>query len=363
MPSAIPSPAPWLKGTGRIVASGKVDVGGTQYETKNIVIATGSESMPLAGVDVDEKQIVTSTGGLEIDKTPGHLVVIGGGVIGLELGSVWHRLGAEVTVIEFLDRIVPTMDAEVATAFQRILTKQGLKFRLGSKVTGAVKGNAGVILTMEPAKGGPAETLNADIVLLAIGRRAYTAGLGLAEAGVGTDARGRVVTDAHFATNVPGVWAIGDVIAGPMLAHKAEDEGVAVAELIAGQAGHVNYEAIPSVVYTSPEVASVGRTEEELKAAGIVYNVGKFPFTANGRARAMGATDGFVKLLADKTTDRLLGAHIVGPDGGTLIAELTMAIEFGASAEDVARTCHAHPSLNEAVKEAAMAADGRALHI
>ncbi len=353
----------WLKGTGRIVASGKVDVGGTQYETKNIVIATGSESMPLAGVDVDEKQIVTSTGGLEIDKTPGHLVVIGGGVIGLELGSVWHRLGAEVTVIEFLDRIVPTMDAEVATAFQRILTKQGLKFRLGSKVTGAVKGNAGVILTMEPAKGGPAETLNADIVLLAIGRRAYTAGLGLAEAGVGTDARGRVVTDAHFATNVPGVWAIGDVIAGPMLAHKAEDEGVAVAELIAGQAGHVNYEAIPSVVYTSPEVASVGRTEEELKAAGIVYNVGKFPFTANGRARAMGATDGFVKLLADKTTDRLLGAHIVGPDGGTLIAELTMAIEFGASAEDVARTCHAHPSLNEAIKEAALAVGGRALHI
>jgi dihydrolipoamide dehydrogenase len=353
----------WLKGTGRIVAPGKVDVGGTEYETKNIVIATGSESMPLAGVEVDEKQIVTSTGGLEIDKVPGHLVVIGGGVIGLELGSVWHRLGAEVTVIEFLDRIVPTMDAEVATAFQRILTKQGLKFRLGSKVTGAVKGNAGVILTMEPAKGGPAETLNADIVLLAIGRRAYTAGLGLAEAGVGTDARGRVVTDAHFATNVPGVWAIGDVIAGPMLAHKAEDEGVAVAELIAGQAGHVNYEAIPSVVYTSPEVASVGRTEEDLKAAGIVYNVGKFPFTANGRARAMGATDGFVKLLADKTTDRLLGAHIVGPDGGTLIAELTMAIEFGASAEDVARTCHAHPSLNEAIKEAALAVGGRALHI
>ena len=353
----------WLKGTGRIVAAGKVDVGGTEYETKNIVIATGSESMPLAGVEVDEKQIVTSTGGLELDKVPGHLVVIGGGVIGLELGSVWRRLGAEVTVIEFLDRIVPTMDAEIATAFLRIMTKQGLKFRLGTKVTGAVKGNAGVTLTMEPAKGGPAETLNADIVLLAIGRRAYTAGLGLAETGVATDARGRVITDAHFATSVPGIWAIGDVITGPMLAHKAEDEGVAVAELIAGQAGHVNYEAIPSVVYTSPEVASVGRTEEELKAAGIVYNVGKFPFTANGRARAMGETDGFVKLLADKTTDRLLGAHIVGPDGGTLIAELTTAIEFGASAEDVARTCHAHPSLNEAVKEAALAVGGRALHI
>jgi dihydrolipoamide dehydrogenase len=353
----------WLKGTGRIVAPGKVDVGGTEYETKNIVIATGSESMPLPGVDVDEKQIVTSTGGLEIDKVPGHLVVIGGGVVGLEIGSVWHRLGAEVTVIEFLDRIVPTMDAEVAKAFQRILTKQGLKFRLGSKVTGVLKGNAGVTLTVEPAKGGPAETLNADIVLLAIGRRAYTAGLGLAEVGVATDARGRVSTDAHFATSVPGIWAIGDVINGPMLAHKAEDEGVAVAELIAGQAGHVNYEAIPSVVYTSPEVAAVGRTEEELKAAGVTYNVGKFPFTANGRARAMGETDGFVKLLADKTTDRLLGAHIIGPDGGTLIAELTMAIEFGASAEDVARICHAHPSLNEAVKEAALAVGGRALHI
>jgi dihydrolipoamide dehydrogenase len=353
----------WLKGAGRIVAPGKVAVGGTEYETKHIVIATGSESMPLAGVDVDEKQIVTSTGGLELNRVPGHLVVIGGGVIGLELGSVWRRLGAEVTVVEFLERIVPTMDAEVATAFQRILTKQGLKFRLSSKVTAAVKGNAGVTLTVEPAKGGPTETLSADIVLLSIGRRAYTDGLGLADAGVAIDTRGRVTTDAHFATNVPGIWAIGDVISGPMLAHKAEDEGVAVAERIAGQAGHVNYEAIPSVVYTSPEVAAVGRTEEELKAAGIAYAVGKFPFTANGRARAMGETDGFVKLLADKTTDRLLGAHIIGPDGGTLIAELVMAIEFGASAEDVARTSHAHPSLSEAVKEAALAIGGRALHI
>ena len=353
----------WLKGTGRILASGKVEVGGTEYETKHIVIATGSESMPLPGVEVDEKQIVTSTGGLVIDKVPGHLVVIGGGVIGLELGSVWRRLGAEVTVVEFLDRIVPTMDAEIATAFQRILTKQGLKFRLGSKVTGAMKGNAGVTLTFEPTKGGAEEKLNADIVLLSIGRRAYTEGLGLVEAGVATDARGRVTTDAHFATNVPGIWAIGDVITGPMLAHKAEDEGVAVAERIAGQAGHVNYDAIPSVVYTSPEVAAVGRTEEELKAAGIAYAVGKFPFTANGRARAIGETDGFVKLLADKATDRLLGAHIIGPDGGTLIAELSLAIEFGASAEDVARTSHAHPSLNEAVKEAALAVGGRALHI
>jgi dihydrolipoamide dehydrogenase len=353
----------WLKGAGRIVASGKVDVGATEYETKHIVIATGSESMPLTGVEVDEKQIVTSTGGLELDRVPGHLVVIGGGVIGLELGSVWRRLGAEVTVIEFLDRIVPTMDAEVATAFLRILTKQGLKFRLGSKVTGAVKGNAGVTLTIEPAKGGPTEMLNADIVLLSIGRRAYIAGLGLADVGVAIDTRGRVITDAHFATNVPGIWAIGDAVSGPMLAHKAEDEGVAVAERIAGQAGHVNYEAIPSVVYTSPEVAAVGRTEEELKAAGTAYAVGKFPFTANGRARAMGETDGFVKLLADKTTDRLLGAHIIGPDGGTLIAELSIAIEFGASAEDIARISHAHPSLNEAVKEAAMAVGGRALHI
>jgi len=353
----------WMKGTGRIVAPGKVGVGDTEYETKNIVIATGSESMPLAGVDVDEKQIVTSTGGLELDKVPGHLVVIGGGVIGLELGSVWRRLGAEVTVVEFLDRIVPTMDAEVATAFQRLLTKQGLKFRLSSKVTKAAKGDKGVTLTVEPVKGGAATTLDADIVLLSIGRRAYTEGLGLAEVGVTTDARGRVTTDAHFTTNVPGIWAIGDVITGPMLAHKAEDEGVAVAELIAGQAGHVNHDAIPSVVYTSPEVAAVGRTEEELKSACVAYNVGKFPFTANGRARAMGQTDGFVKLLADKATDRLLGAHIIGPEAGTLIAELVMAIEFGASAEDVARTCHAHPSLNEAVKEAALAVDGRALHI
>ncbi len=353
----------WLKGTGRIVAAGKVDVAGTVYETTNIVIATGSESMPLAGVEVDEKQIVSSTGGLEIDAVPKHLVVIGGGVIGLELGSVWRRLGAEVTVVEFLDRIVPTMDGEVATAFQRILAKQGLKFRLGSKVTAAKQGNDGVTLTVEAAKGGAAETLHADIVLLSIGRRAYTEGLGLAEAGVATDSRGRVTTDAHFATNVPGIWAIGDVIAGPMLAHKAEDEGVAAAERIAGQAGHVNYDAIPSVVYTSPEVASVGKTEEELKAAGVAYNVGKFPFTANGRARAMAQTDGFVKLLADKTTDRLLGAHIIGAEAGTVMAELVTAIEFGASAEDVARTCHAHPSLNEAVKEAAMAVDGRAIHL
>jgi len=307
--------------------------------------------------------VVTSTGALELNEVPKHLVVIGAGVIGLELGSVWRRLGAEVTVIEFLDRITPGLDTEIATAFQKILAKQGLKFKLGTKVTGAKVTNTGVTLTAEPAKGGTAETIEADIVLLAIGRFAFTGGLGLDAAGVATDTKGRVVTDKHFATNIPGIFAIGDVIAGPMLAHKAEDEGVAIAERLAGQAGHVNYDAIPSVVYTWPEVAAVGQTEEELKAAGTEYKVGKFPFMANGRARAMGDTDGFVKILSDKTTDRLLGAHILGPDAGTLIAELTTAIEFGASAEDVARICHAHPTLSEAVKEAALAADGRALHI
>ncbi len=353
----------WLKGEAKFTGSNAVEVGGQAYAAKNIVIATGSESVPLRGVEVDEKVIVTSTGALELDKVPGHLVVIGGGVIGLELGSVWHRLGAEVTVIEFLDRITPGLDAEISTSFQKVLAKQGFKFLLGHKVTGAKTAADGVTLTVEPAKGGEAQEVKADIVLLAIGRYAYTAGLGLEAAGVAVDERGRVKTDAHFATNVPGVFAIGDVIVGPMLAHKAEDEGVALAERIAGQAGHVNYDAIPSVVYTWPEVAAVGKSEEELKAAGVEYKVGKFPFTANGRARAMGDTDGFVKILSDKTTDRLLGAHILGPDAGTLIAELTTAIEFGASAEDVARICHAHPTLSEAVKEAALAADGRALHI
>jgi len=353
----------WLKGAGRIARPGTVDVDGTSYTATNIVIATGSESVSLPGVEVDEKQIVTSTGALELEQVPGHLVVIGGGVIGLELGSVWRRLGAEVTVVEFLDRIVPGMDTEVATAFQRILQKQGIRFKLGMKVTQAIKSDKGVTLTVEPAKGGTAETIAADIVLLSIGRRPYTEGLGLKEAGVVLDDRGRVEVDAHYATNVPGIYAIGDVIPGPMLAHKGEDEGVALAEILAGQAGHVNYDAIPGVVYTWPEVASVGQTEEQLKAAGIAYTVGKFPFTANGRARAMGDVDGFVKILADKATDRLLGAHVLGPDAGTLIAELTTAIEFGASAEDVARICHAHPTLSEAVKEAALAVEGRALHI
>ena len=353
----------WLKGTGRVTAPGKVDVDGTEYEAKHIVVATGSEALTLPGVEIDEQAIVTSTGALELDRVPGHLAVIGGGYIGLELGSVWHRLGAEVTVIEYLDRLVPGMDSEVAKTFERVLGKQGLKFRLGTKVTGARRGNDGVTLTLEPAKGGPAEELKVDVVLVAIGRRAYTGGLGLEEVGVELDDRARVKVDAHYATNVPGIHAIGDVIAGPMLAHKAEEEGVALAERIAGQAGHVNYDVIPGVVYTWPEVASIGATEEQLKQQGVDYRVGKFPFTANGRARAMGSTDGFVKILADKATDRILGAHIIGPDAGTLIAELATAMEFGASSEDVARTCHAHPSLSEAVKEAALAVEGRALHV
>ncbi|HEY6431034.1 MAG TPA: dihydrolipoyl dehydrogenase [Acetobacteraceae bacterium] len=353
----------WLKGEARITAPGVVQVNGNSYDVKHIVVATGSESMNLPGIEVDERQIITSTGGLELDAVPRRLAVIGGGYIGLELGSVWRRLGAEVTVIEFLERIVPTMDAEVAKSFERILVKQGLKFRLNTKVTSARKGNDGVTLTLEPARGGTAEEIAADVVLVAVGRRAFTDGLGLDAVGVARDERGRVKTDAHYATNVPGIYAIGDVIAGPMLAHKAEDEGVALAERLAGQAGHVNYQVIPGVVYTWPEVAAVGQTEEELKAAGVEYKVGKFPFTANGRARAMGDTDGFVKVLADKASDRILGAHILGPDAGTLIAELATAMEFGASAEDVGRICHAHPTLSEAVKEAALAADGRALHI
>ncbi len=353
----------WLKGAGVITAPGRVSVDGTEYAAKNIIIATGSESMPLPGVEVDEKVIVTSTGALELEKVPGHLVVIGGGVIGLELGSVWSRLGSKVTVIEYLDRLIPGTDSEVAKAFERVLAKQGFSFMLGHKVTSALKTDAGVTLSVEPAKGGEPKTVEADVVLLAIGRRAYTDGLGLAAVGVETDARGRVVTNGHFATNVAGIYAIGDVIAGPMLAHKAEDEGVALAEMLAGQAGHVNYGVIPGVIYTWPEVASVGKTEDELKAEGVAYKVGKFPFTANGRARAMGMTDGFVKILADKRTDKLLGAHILGPDAGTLIAEIATAMEFGASAEDVARICHAHPTLSESVKEAALAVDGRALHI
>jgi dihydrolipoamide dehydrogenase len=353
----------WLKGTGCIAAPGQVSVDGKIYNTRHIVIATGSESIPLPGVTVDEKRIVTSTGALELDAVPKRLVVIGGGYIGLELGSVWQRLGAQVTVVEFLDHLVTTMDREVGKAFERVLAKQGLKFRLSTKVTAATVTDAGVTLTVEKAAGGSPETLAADVVLVAIGRRPFTRGVGIEEAGVQLDARGFVQTTDHFATNIPGIYAIGDVTKGPLLAHKAEDEGVALAELLAGQAGHVNYGVIPGVVYTWPEVASIGATEEQLKEAGTEYNVGKFPFTANARARAMGDTDGFVKILADKRTDKILGAHIIGPDAGTLIAEIATAMEFGASSEDVARTCHAHPSLNEAVKEAALAVEGRALHI
>ncbi len=353
----------WLKGEGRIARPGRVEVDGTSYDAKSIVIATGSESLTLPGVEVDEEAIVTSTGALELDDVPGHLAVIGGGYIGLELGSVWRRLGAEVTVVEYLDRLVPGMDSEIAKQFERTLGRQGIKFRLGTKVAAARRGNDGVMLTLEPAKGGTPEEMKADVVLVAIGRRPYTEGLGLAEAGVALDERGRVKVDAHYATSVQGIYAIGDVIAGPMLAHKAEEEGVACAERIAGQAGHVNYDVIPGVVYTWPEVASIGQTEDALKQQGAAYRVGKFPFTANGRARAMGSTDGFVKILADKDTDRILGAHIIGPDAGTLIAELATAMEFGASSEDVARICHAHPSLSEAVKEAALAVENRAIHI
>ncbi len=353
----------WLKGTGTISAPGMVSVDGKDYAAKHIVLATGSESIPLPGVDVDEKRVVSSTGALELDQVPGKMVVIGGGYIGLELGSVWKRLGADVTVVEYLDRLVPGMDAEIAKTFERVLGKQGIKFRLGTKVTAADTSGTPIKLTVEPAKGGEAETIETDVVLVAIGRRAFTDGLGLDALGVKRDDRGRVEVDAHYASNVAGIYAIGDVIAGPMLAHKAEEEGVALAEQIAGQAGHVNYGVIPGVVYTWPEVASIGSTEEQLKQQGVAYAVGKFPFTANGRARAMGSTDGFVKILADKASDKVLGAHIIGPDAGTLIAEIATAMEFGASSEDIARTCHAHPSLSEAVKEAAMAVEGRAIHI
>jgi dihydrolipoamide dehydrogenase len=354
----------WVKGAGRIEKPGVVAIDdGRRLETRNIIIATGSDSVPLKGVDVDEERIVTSTGALSLKSVPERMVVVGAGYIGLEMGSVWSRLGSKVTVVEFLDRILPGMDGEVAKQFQRILQKQGFEFRLGAKVTGAKKTNKGVILTIEPTKGGPAESIEADVVLVAIGRRPFSEGLGLDRTGVALDERGRVKTDAHFRTNVEGIYAIGDVIAGPMLAHKAEEEGVAVAEIIAGQAGHVNYETVPGVVYTHPEVASVGKTEEELKAAGIEYKVGKFPFLANSRARAVVDTDGFVKILADAKTDRVLGVHIIGPEAGTVIHECVMAMEFGASAEDIARAFHAHPTLNEAVKEAALGVAGRAIHI
>ena len=359
----------WLQGTGRIDAAGKVSVLGADgavkdtVAAKNILIAAGSEVTPLPGVTIDEKKIVSSTGALELTEVPKHLVVVGAGIIGLELGSVWRRLGADVTVVEFLDRICPGIDDEITKFFQRALTKQGLKFKLGSKVTKAEQTDAGVTLTVEPSKGGAAETLQADVVLVAIGRRPYAAGLGLDKVGVKLTERGRIAVDAHFQTSAPGIYAIGDVIDGPMLAHKASEDGVACVETLAGQKGHVNWDLVPSVVYTQPEVAWVGKTEEQLKAAGVAYKIGKYPFTADPRSRANAATEGFVKVLADKTTDRVLGVHIFGAEAGTMIGEAALAMEFAASAEDIGRVCHAHPTVNEALKEAALAAWEKPIHL
>jgi dihydrolipoamide dehydrogenase len=357
-----------IQGLGRVLGTGKLEVKGSDgktqpIETRNIVIATGSDVAKLRGVEIDEKRIVSSTGALSLEKVPSSLLIIGAGVIGLELGSVWHRLGAKVTVVEFLDRILPGMDGEVAKQFQRILEKQGFAFKLASKVTGVDASGEKLSAQVEAAAGGKAETLQADVVLVAIGRVPYTEGLGLKEAGVALDNRGRVQIDAHFATTVKGIYAIGDVVAGPMLAHKAEDEGVACAEILSGKAGHVNYDVIPGVVYTTPEVSAVGKTEEELKQAGVAYTVGKFPFTANGRSKVNQTTEGFVKVLADAKTDRVLGVHIVGREAGEMIHEAAVLMEFGGSAEDLARTCHAHPTRSEAVKEAALAVGKRAIHM
>jgi dihydrolipoamide dehydrogenase len=354
--------ADWVKGQGRIAGPGKVVVkaedGSEQtLETKNIIIATGSEPSRLPGVEVDQKRIVDSTGALTIPDVPKKLIVIGAGIIGLELGSVWRRLGAEMEVVEYLDRIIPGADGEVATAFQRSLTKQGVKFHLGMKVTGATTSDTGVKLTVEPKAGGPAETLEADVVLLAVGRRPFTENLGLDSVGIKADPRGFIDTD-HYKTSAPGVWAIGDVTHGPMLAHKAEDEAVACIELIAGKAGHVNYDVIPGVIYTTPEVAWVGKTEEELKAAGVAYKIGKFPFSANSRAKVNHEAEGFVKVLADATTDRILGVHMIGPSVGEMIGEYCVAMEFGGASEDVARTCHPHPTRSEALRQAAMGVEG-----
>jgi dihydrolipoamide dehydrogenase len=358
-----------VHGMATIAAPGRVDValaaGGAQtLQARSVVIATGSDVAQLPGIDIDEETIVSSTGALSLPKVPRRMLVIGAGVIGLELGSVWRRLGSEVLVVEFLDRVLPGIDAEVGRTVQRILGKQGATFRLASKVTAVNRNGGGHRVTIEPAQGdGEATQVDADVVLVAIGRVPYTGGLGLESLGVKLDNKGRIVVDERFQTSVPGIYAIGDVIAGPMLAHKAEDEGVAVAEILAGKAGHVNYDAIPNVIYTFPEVASVGKSEEELKAAGIAYNVGKFPFTANSRAKVNRTTDGFVKILADAATDRILGVHMIAPAASEMIAEAAVIMEFGGSAEDLARTCHAHPSLTEAVKEAALAVDKRPIHM
>ncbi|HSA79786.1 MAG TPA: dihydrolipoyl dehydrogenase [Geminicoccaceae bacterium] len=357
-----------LKGAGRLNGPGRVQVdlngGGSQeLVARHIVLATGSEVAPLPGVDVDEQRIVSSTGALELDEVPNHLVVVGAGYIGLELGTVWRRLGAKVTVVEFLDRITPGMDLEVARQFQRLLSRQGLGFKLATKVTGVDASGDRLLVATEAAEGGEAEKMKADVVLVAIGRRPYTDGLGLETVDLTTDNHGRIEVDRAFATGAEGIYAIGDVIRGPMLAHKAEDEGVCVAEHLAGQRPHIDYDAIPAVIYTAPEVASVGKTEEQLKDAGVAYKTGKFPFSANSRARATGQTDGFVKILADAASDRLLGVHIIGAEAGTMIGEAALAMEFGASSEDLARTCHAHPTLEEAIKEAALATHGAPLHI
>ena len=352
----------WIKGWATIPAAGQVKVGDELHSAKKIVIATGSEASSLPGVTVDEETVVTSTGALTLPKIPKTMVVIGAGVIGLELGSVYARLGTEVTVVEYLDAITPGMDAEVAKTFQRILTKQGLKFILGAAVQGVAKGKKGATVTYKLKKDDSEASLTADTVLVATGRKPYTTGLGLEALGVEMGPRGTVKTDDHFQTSLPGLYAIGDAIAGPMLAHKAEDEGMALAEILAGKHGHVNYGVIPGVIYTTPEVANVGQTEEQLKAEGRAYKAGKFPFMGNARAKAVFQAEGFVKILADKETDRILGAHIIGPQAGDLIHEICVAMEFGASAQDLALTCHAHPTWSEAVREAALACGDGAIH-
>jgi dihydrolipoamide dehydrogenase len=352
----------WLKGWATIPAVGQVKVGDEVHSAKNIVIATGSEASSLPGVEIDEETVVTSTGALTLKTPPKTMVVIGAGVIGLEMGSVYARLGTEVTVVEYLDAITPGMDAEVAKTFQRILTKQGLKFVLGAAVQSVTKGKKGATVTYKLKKNDTEATLDADIVLVATGRKPYTAGLGLEALGVEMGPRGTIKTDAHWQTNIPGLYAIGDAIAGPMLAHKAEDEGMAVAEVLSGKHGHVNYGVIPGVIYTTPEVANVGQTEEQLKAEGRAYKVGKFPFMGNARAKAVFQAEGFVKLIADAATDRILGCHIIGPAAGDLIHEVCVAMEFGASAQDLALTCHAHPTWSEAVREAALACGDGAIH-
>ena len=353
----------WLKGWGKITAEDTVQVGKSSYTADSIVIATGADVVSLPNITIDEKLIVSSEGALELTKVPKTMTVIGGGVIGLEMGAVWSRLGAKVTVVEFMDRILPGMDTDCAKEMKKIMEKSGIEFKLSAKVTSAKAAKSDVALEIEPAAGGNVEKMKSDIVLVAVGRKAYTDKLGLADIGVDMDDRGRVVTGDCFDTNVDGIYAIGDVIAGPMLAHKAEDEGVVLAEMLAGQSGHIDYNLIPGVVYTFPEVASIGKTEEQLKEEGVAYNVGKFPFMANGRARAMQATDGFVKILADKKSDKILGCHIIGAEAGTLIHEVAAVMEFGGSAEDLARTCHAHPTLSEIVKEAALDAFDTPLHM